>query len=86
MAIKGDAELKAFLDVYGFRELGANAKWNIGEFEASYHGTKYRIGYRWHDPSQVYSVRSDVHKARLWSIDAQGAVCIHGDIEFDENA
>ncbi|HEP6430594.1 TPA: hypothetical protein VDB83_004917 [Burkholderia cenocepacia] len=86
LLISGDAALKDFLAAYGFREIKADAKWNIGEYETIYQGLTYRVGYRWHDPSQVYSIQRDVHKAQLWSIDAAGGVLVRGNIEFDEGA
>ncbi|WP_235023381.1 hypothetical protein [Caballeronia glebae] len=85
-AVKGEQALKDFLHAYGFQEIPAAAKWNLGEYEMTYQGTTSRVGYRWHDPSQAFSVQRDIHKAQLWSVGAAGTVQVHGNVEFDEDA
>jgi hypothetical protein len=85
-AIKEEQALKNFLQSYGFHEISPAPKWNLGEYEMTYQGTTFHVGYRWHDPSQAFSIQRDVHKAQLWSVGAAGNVQVHGNIEFDEDA
>ncbi|WP_218959605.1 hypothetical protein [Cupriavidus sp. IK-TO18] len=84
--IKGEGALKVFLSTYGFQEINADPKWNLGEYEMTCQGTTFRVGYRWHDPSQAFSIQRDIHKAQLWSIRASGIVQVHGNVEFAEDA
>lgn len=85
-AIRGERGLKDFLDAYGFREIPAEPKWNLGEYEMRYQGTTFRVGYRWYDPSQAFSIQRDIHKAQLWSINTTGSEQVHGNVEFDQDA
>ncbi|MEX3917859.1 hypothetical protein AB4Y43_16705 [Paraburkholderia sp. BR10872] len=85
-AVSGEQALKDFLRGCGFEEIAAEPKWNLGEYEMSYLRTTFRVGYRWYDPSQAFSIQRDIHKAQLWSIGANGSVQVHGNIEFDEDA
>lgn len=85
-AIKGDSSLRSFLHQYGFREIPAAPRWNLGEYELVHAGHTFRVGYRWYDPSQAFSIQKDIHKAELWSIDASGREQVHGSISFDEDA
>jgi hypothetical protein len=77
-AVRGEQGLKDFLRGYGFLEVVAAPKWNLGEYAMTYQGTTFRVGYRWYDPSQAFSIQRDVHKAQLWSIDASGRTQVHG--------
>lgn len=87
LSITGDSELRRFLANYGFSEISAAPRWNLGEFESLNAGTiAYRVGYRWYDPSQAFSIQRDIHKAELWSIDDAGRQSILGEISFDEAA
>lgn len=85
-AVRGEQQLMNFLNAYGFREIKAAPKWNLGEYETAYQGTVFHVGYRWYDPSQAFSIQRDIHKAQLWSISAAGAEMVHGNVEFDEDA
>ncbi|WP_042875635.1 hypothetical protein [Cupriavidus necator] len=84
--IKGESALKVFLSTYGFQEISAGPKWNLGEYEMTCQGTTFRVGYRWHDPSQAFSIQRDIHKAQLWSIGASEIAQVHGNVEFHEDA
>ncbi|EPX96162.1 MULTISPECIES: hypothetical protein [Ralstonia] len=85
-SITGEQALMAFISAYGFQKISAEPKWNLGEYEMTYQGTTFRVGYRWYDPSQAFSIQRDIHKAQLWSVGAGGVVQVHGNVEFDEDA
>jgi hypothetical protein len=85
-AIKGEAALEAFLQRHGFKEIAAAPRWNLGEYELIHNGHTFRVGYRWYDPSQAFSIQKDIHKAELWSINPIGQTQVHGNIEFEEGA
>lgn len=84
--VRNDTELKFFLKKYGFHEVAAAARWNLGQYELHHEGITYSIGYRWHDPSQAFSIQSDIHKAELWTTDATGNRISQHQIEFPEDA
>lgn len=86
LAVRGESELMQFLHANGFRRVPGEARWNLGEFEARTAGVTLRVGYRWYDPSQAFSIQRDIHKAELWSIDQNQNRQLLGQIEFDEGA
>jgi hypothetical protein len=83
-AISSDAQLKQFLNLYGFHEVIADKRWNLGQYELAHDGTTYGVGYRWYDPSQAFSIQRDIHKAELWTIDSAGNQLARGSISFPE--
>lgn len=85
-AINGEASLRDFLNRYQFQSVQAAPRWNLGEYELRHAGQIFRVGYRWHDPSQAFSIQRDIHKAELWSIDLTGQPHTHGRVQFDQDA
>lgn len=85
-SINGEASLMAFLAQYGFREVMAAPRWNLGEYELIRNGQTFRVGYRWYDPSQAFSIQKDIHKVELWTLDATGQIQVHGNVAFEEGA
>ncbi len=85
-SISSDGALKAFLHTFGFKEISSTPRWNLGQFELVNGETTFRVGYRWYDPSQAFSIQKDIHKAELWSIDQKGNETVHGNISFPEDA
>lgn len=86
IAISGEASLMIFLAQYGFRKIAAVPRWNLGEYELIHGGDTFRIGYRWYDTSQAFSIQKDIHKVELWSLSATGQIQVHGNVEFEEGA
>jgi hypothetical protein len=81
-----DKDLRQFLAKHGFQEVEPDKRWNLGQFELSHEGWVFAVGYRWHDPSQAFSIQKDIHKAELWTVDSAGNKVTRGNISFPEDA
>lgn len=74
-----------FLSLYEFSELPATPKWNLGAYQATHDEQTYHVGYRWHDPSQAFSIQRDIHKAELSRINTIGESVVLAGISFEES-